>query len=456
MMGQLLSWYPRKHAFQTAFDLIRGRTHQVQESLPERIQHCRSWLTTQAFERVAAASKYTYKQVHPSLSTQMTYQSIKQEINVNTDLDTNLLAHAFLPNNVLLLHPYGDRSLIEFCLGLAPHHRAGFAAGQRVSKLLLRLAYLGDLPSSIIGREVRLPYASVQPYYCLNNQVELQTVLDPDSCLAQLGIIDPPQMVSILTDMTVLMEHCGSLVSAAAVELWLRHMTGVPLDLPKTASSGRRRSWSPSVDRNAKQRNGMLTFPTTILTKEVNGFLVLINESTQDVIELSQEASLLLAILQSAPSWSAALVELRHQWEDEQEGEAEIDEQGIREFVSVLLYEEAWARWRTIDCLALERKCEAVVAEQPAFLQWAMQSLPLEHCLFVLNDATQAVCWNVVGKQQEWFRLFEQLMAAVPPTHRNREDRFLCMRISRLQTRHARYVRRIGVQAQHGRDQLYQ
>ena len=65
MMGQLLSWYPRKHAFHTALDLIRGRTQQVQEPLPERIQHCQSWLTPQAFERVASAGEYTYKQVHP-------------------------------------------------------------------------------------------------------------------------------------------------------------------------------------------------------------------------------------------------------------------------------------------------------------------------------------------------------------------------------------------------------
>jgi len=91
-------------------------------------------------------------------------------------------------------------------------------------------------------------------------------------------------------------------------------------------------------------------------------------------------------------------------------------------------YEEAWARWRTIDCLALEHKNDEVVAEQSAFLQWAMQSLPLEHCLFVLNDGTQASAWLLAGKQQEWFKLFEQLMAAVPPTHENREDRFLCIR----------------------------
>ena len=341
MMEQLLSWYPRKHAFQTVLDLIRGNTRQVQEPLPERLQNCQSWLTSQAFERVVAAGQYKYKQVHSSLSTQMTYQSIKEEINGSADIDTNLLMHAFLPNNALLLHPYGNRSLIEFCLGLAPHHRASFAASQRISKLLLRLAYLGDLPRSIIGREVRLPYASVQPYYCLNNQVELQTVLGPDSCLAQLGVIDLSRMASILTDTTVLMEHCGSLVSAAAVELWLRHMAGVPLDFSKTASSGRRRSWSPSVDRKVKHRNGMLTFPATILAKEINGFLVLINQTTQDVIELSQEASLLLTLLQSAPSWSAALIELRHQWEDEQEGETEIDEQGIREFVSAL-QQDGW------------------------------------------------------------------------------------------------------------------
>src|SRR5579859_4735224 len=95
---------------------------------------------------------------------------------------------------------------------------------------------------------------------------------------------------------------------------------------------------------------------------------------------------------------------------------------------SLSLYEEAWARWTIIDCLALEGKCEVVVAQQPAFLQWAMQSLPLEHCLFVLNDGTQASAWLLAGKQQEWFTLFEQLMAVVPPTHQNREDRFLCIR----------------------------
>src|SRR5437762_5710112 len=42
------------------------------------------------------------------------------------------------------------------------------------------------------------------------------------------------------------------------------------------------------------------------------------------------------------------------------------------------LYEEAWARWTIVDCLALEQKYDAMVAEQIAFLQWAMQSLPLE------------------------------------------------------------------------------
>ena len=113
------------------------------------------------------------------------------------------------------------------------------------------------------------------------------------------------------------------------------------MDLSKTAQSRRRRSWVSSLGQNVKHRSGMLSFPATILAKEVNGFLVLINESTQDVVELSLEASFLLALLQGVPSWSAALDTLRRQWQGKQEGEAEIDEQGIREFVSAL-QEEGW------------------------------------------------------------------------------------------------------------------
>ena len=56
---------------------------------------------------------------------------------------------------------------------------------------------------------------------------------------------------------------------------------------------------------------------------------------------MSQEASLLLTLLQGTSSWSATLHLLRQQWQDEQEGVAAIDEQGIRAFISSL-QQDGW------------------------------------------------------------------------------------------------------------------
>jgi hypothetical protein len=142
----------------------------------------------------------------------------------------------------------------------------------------------------------------------------------------------------------------------------------------------------------------------------------------EQALHLLQQRLSLVPVDQELAYLGDTLYMYLHYWEQTRDLLAQYRKQPLS------LYGEAWARWRTIDCLALELKCEEVVAEQSAFLRWAMQSLPLEHCLFVLNDGTQALCWNMAGKQQEWFKLFEQLMAEVPSTHQNREDRFLCIR----------------------------
>jgi hypothetical protein len=68
-----------------------------------------------------------------------------------------------------------------------------------VSKVLSRLAYLGELPSPLIGREVRVPLACVEQHYCFNNQRELLSLFEADSCLVHLGIIDHASVMSILT-----------------------------------------------------------------------------------------------------------------------------------------------------------------------------------------------------------------------------------------------------------------
>jgi tetratricopeptide (TPR) repeat protein len=100
-------------------------------------------------------------------------------------------------------------------------------------------------------------------------------------------------------------------------------------------------------------------------------------------------------------------------------------------------YEEAWARWIAVDCLGAKRSCAHLIEQQRALVQWAQQTLPLEHWLFTLHDGTHALCWVKRGQQAEWFELFTMLMEAVPPTPGNRHDRFQTLRTAIGVTRFA-------------------
>jgi hypothetical protein len=152
-------------------------------------------------------------------------------------------------------------------------------------------------------------------------------------------------------------------------------------------------------------------------------------ESMPDRCLLQEAEALLRERIASVPLIDQELAHLGvilfdhlHQWEDVCHLLSRYRAQDLP------IYEEAWARWCLIDVLALQRCCDAVVEQQPVFLQWAMQCLPLEQCLFVMNDTTQAFCWHAVGKQEQWFAIFDDLMAHVKPTQENRKDRFLYMR----------------------------
>lgn len=101
-------------------------------------------------------------------------------------------------------------------------------------------------------------------------------------------------------------------------------------------------------------------------------------------------------------------------------------------------YEEAWAWWRMNDCLALQRRCLELLEQQRRLVQWALETLPAEHCLALMNDATQALCWLRVQQQEAWFALFADLMARVQPDAHNREDRFLSLRTALLLTLQAK------------------
>lgn len=90
--------------------------------------------------------------------------------------------------------------------------------------------------------------------------------------------------------------------------------------------------------------------------------------------------------------------------------------------------EEAWTRWNLVDCLALLRRCDDAVQAHNEFLNWAKSALSPERLPWVMEDATQALCWLETGKVDEWLAIFRNIVADSPPSHANRLDRFLYAR----------------------------
>ena len=108
----------------------------------------------------------------------MALASLQSNTEFNAALETSITYQSALPHQVVLRHPFSDWQLQEFCLSLAPHHRLRWSGGQNYDKFLLRLAYLGDLPQNVIGKEICTPYAAVSEQICLQNRGVLQEVFD--------------------------------------------------------------------------------------------------------------------------------------------------------------------------------------------------------------------------------------------------------------------------------------
>src|SRR5579859_2173140 len=116
-LTHLLSWYPRSQAI-AIFCYLLGRQPDVTaHSSAQRIHSCQAWMTPGAFQQANALGRFVYQPLlHRSLSTRKVHIALKEGLNWNTQLDMTLFYQDFYPRNVLLVHPYIDRALQEFCL----------------------------------------------------------------------------------------------------------------------------------------------------------------------------------------------------------------------------------------------------------------------------------------------------------------------------------------------------
>ncbi len=69
--------------------------------------------------------------------------------------------------------------------------------------------------------------------------------------------------------------------------------------------------------------------------------------------------------------------------------------------------------------------CERVVEAQRAHLAWTQAHLPPECWLEAISDGTQAVCWRVAGRDDEWEALFDETLATTPVHEGTRWTRFV-------------------------------
>jgi hypothetical protein len=90
--------------------------------------------------------------------------------------------------------------------------------------------------------------------------------------------------------------------------------------------------------------------------------------------------------------------------------------------------EKAWARWHRVDMLALARHCPQEIEEQQTLLRFALDHFPVDQCLFVLADGTQAQYWENMRQGSAWITHVEQLLHQIEPCATNRTDRFYVAR----------------------------
>jgi tetratricopeptide (TPR) repeat protein len=91
--------------------------------------------------------------------------------------------------------------------------------------------------------------------------------------------------------------------------------------------------------------------------------------------------------------------------------------------------ERIWSWWHLVDNLAMLRLCNKAVAQQEAYLQWAMSSnLASQDILGVMNDGTQALCWLQINRLDDWIDIFNQLTNNIKPNQENRLAYFYYLR----------------------------
>ena len=98
--------------------------------------------------------------------------------------------------------------------------------GQLIHKPILRAAFLGLLPGSVIRRQSNGAPEALAQAWCLNNRDVLRSIISERSHLVRMGIVDYGRFQDVLSSNEKIRQHILPIVNSCMVTLWLN---GIPL-----------------------------------------------------------------------------------------------------------------------------------------------------------------------------------------------------------------------------------
>lgn len=122
--------------------------------------------------------------------------------------------------------PYADASVWELSRRIPIPYKITPFRGQEIGKIVLRDAFIGELPPEVIRRNYRQYISGIIQGYCQNNIEAIRSLLGYGSVLSQMGIVDVRRLDFLLNDRILVLSHSVTLVVNCMVEIWLRGQRG--------------------------------------------------------------------------------------------------------------------------------------------------------------------------------------------------------------------------------------
>lgn len=133
------------------------------------------------------------------------------------------------PLGIRLYNPYHQRSVQSISLALPdaykliPNLFPELAPGERIiDKPVLRLAF-ANVPTQVMWRGWSVWTQAACQRFCLSQIETLRTLLGKDSHLAVLGIVNPSGLENVFCSRASVRENYKTLITSAAVELYLKN-----------------------------------------------------------------------------------------------------------------------------------------------------------------------------------------------------------------------------------------